>query len=456
MASLRKTATKAATFAHGWLVLSTTHFVPRPRPVTLANQAHLRQLHADTLPIEESETLIQDPVGIFIFLAGTVGVIFAVSEWAIFRPIFKFFPPVVFCYFVPMFATTVGLIPSKSSLYDLMNSLLLYPVLILLLLSANYRAILRLGPVALGLMMVGTVGIILGAVLGYAMFAPRLDPQGWKNIGALAASWSGGSANMVAVKGALEIPDKVFAPMFAVDAVMAYTWLGILIFGSSFQTAYARRIGVNTQLQREIEDRVSEWEQAPQRAASTRDLLVLIGLSVLLGRLCLWGGRSVLQWLQQTHPQMPGLSSISASTLGVVFASTLGIVLAFTPVRRLEEVGASRVGYALLYLLLPSFGAQADLRELAQLPWYMAVGAVMLLVHAALILVVMMWLRAPLVFGAVASQANVGGPASASVVASTYQRELAPMGVLLGILGGIIGTYAGLITAALCHVFAPK
>ncbi len=400
--------------------------------------------------------MIQDPVGIFIVLVGIVGVVFAASEWRIFRPIFKFLPPVVFCYFIPMLATTSGIIPSKSALYDLMNSLLLYPVLILLLLSANYRAIVRLGPVALGLMIVGSVGIALGAVLGYAMFAPRLDPQAWKNIGALAGSWTGGSANMVAVKAALEIPDTVFAPMFAVDAVMAYTWLGLLILGSSFQAAYARRIGVKTRLQREIEERVSEWAQAPQRAASTRDLLVLIGMSLVCGYLCARGGRQVAQWLQQSHPDSRFVSAISPSTVGVLFASTFGIILAFTPARRLDEVGASRVGYALLYLLLPSFGAQADLRELAQLPWYMAVGAVMLLVHGALILAVMMWLRAPLVFGAVASQANVGGPASASVVASTYQRELAPMGVLLGIVGGIIGTYIGLITAALCHFFAPK
>lgn len=399
--------------------------------------------------------MIQDPLAIFVVFVGIVGGVFLLSECKIFRPLFHFLPPVVFCYFIPMFATTAGLLPSKSSLYDLMNTVLLYPVLILLLLSANFRAILRLGPVALGLFFVGTVGILIGAVLGYAMFAPRLDPQGWKNIGALASSWTGGSANMVAVKAALNIPDTVFAPMFAVDAVMAYSWLGLLILLSSFQAAYARRVGVNARLQREIEDRVAEWAQVPQRAPSTRDLLVLIGIGLVLGHLCNVGGRSLYAWLRASYPMFPGITSISGSTLGVIVASTLGIFFSFTPLRRLEEVGASRMGYALLYLLLPSFGAQADLRELAQLPWYMAVGAVMLLVHGLLLGLFTYWLRAPLVFGAVASQANVGGAASASVVASTYQRELAPMGVLLGILGGIVGTYIGLLTATLCQFFAP-
>lgn len=400
--------------------------------------------------------MIQDPVAIFIFLTGIVGVIFAVSEWKLFRPIFRLFPPVVFCYFIPMLATTSGLLPAKSVVYDLMNKVLLFPVLILLLLSADFRAILRLGPVALGLMAVGAVGITVGATFGYAMFAPRLDPLGWKNIGALAASWTGGSANMVAVKGALEIPDPVFAPMFAVDAVMAYTWLGLLIFLSGFQVSYAKRVGVNARLQREIENRVTEWAQSPERAASTRDLLVILGLSFVLGYLCQLGGSAGYAWLKTKYQNVIGINSISGATLGVILASTLGIVLSFTPMRRLDEVGASRVGYALLYLLLPSFGAQANLRELVQLPWYMAVGAVMLLVHGVFVGLVMWWLRAPLVFGAVASQANVGGPASASVVASTYQRELAPMGVLLGIVGGVIGTYVGMITAWLCHFFAPR
>ncbi len=399
--------------------------------------------------------MIQDPLAIFIFFVGIVGAVFLLSEWKFLRPIFHFLPPVVFCYFIPMFATTAGILPAKSSLYDLMNTVLLYPVLILLLLSANFRAILRLGPAALGLFFVGAAGILLGAVLGYAMFAPRLDPQGWKNIGALAASWTGGSANMVAVKAALEIPDTVFAPMFAVDAVMAYTWLGFLILLSSCQAAYARRVGVNARLQREIENRVAEWAQVPQRAPSTREVLVVIGLSLVLGYLCRLGGQSLYAWLRATYSGLPGLNSFSGSTVGVILASTAGIVFSFTPLRRLDEVGASRLGYAMLYLLLPSFGAQADLRELAQLPWYMAVGAVMLLVHGVVVGLFTYWLRAPLVFGAVASQANVGGAASASVVASTYQRELAPMGVLLGILGGIIGTYVGLLAATLCHFFAP-
>lgn len=400
--------------------------------------------------------MVQDPLGIFVILMTMVGVVFLVSEWRIFRPIFHFLPPVVFCYFLPMAATTAGLIPAKSPLYDLMNTVLLLPVLILLLLSADFRAIMRLGPVALGLMIVGSVGILLGATMGYAMFAPRLDPQGWKNIGALAASWTGGSANMFAVKAGLEIPDSVFSPMPAVDAVMAYTWLGFLLALSGFQEAYARRRGVDARLLREIEQRVADWATSTSRPSSTRDILVILSLGLVGGYVSAWAGRQLYAWLSVRYAGSFFLGALSASTLGVLLASTAGVILSFTPVRRLEEVGASRIGYALLYILLPSFGAQADLREFSQLPWYMAVGAVMLLVHAALIGAVMWWVRAPLVFGAVASQANVGGPASASVVAGTFQRELAPMGVLLGIVGGIIGTYVGIITAHLCHLFAPK
>ena len=124
--------------------------------------------------------MIQDPLALFIVLTGIVGAIFAVSEWKFFQPLFRFLPPVVFCYFVPMLATTAGFLPAKSPLYDLMNSVLLYPVLVLLLLSANYRAIMRLGPVALGLMLVGTVAAALAAAasVGERTGTWRVDPPG--------------------------------------------------------------------------------------------------------------------------------------------------------------------------------------------------------------------------------------------------------------------------------------
>jgi uncharacterized membrane protein len=304
-------------------------------------------------------------------------------------------------------------------------------------------------------MFAGTLGVMIGAVLGYALFSGQLDPEGWKNVGSLAASWTGGSANMFAVKAAYEIPDPVFSPMIVVDSVMVYSWLGILIAFAGAQEAYARRFGVNERITADMGARVREFAAQENHAATTRDILVILAIGLVGGHLCNLAGAWLNGMIKPFAKTSPALSTFSPMTIAIIFVTALGILLSFSPVRRFERVGASRVGYAMLFLLLPTFGAQANLREFGMIPWYAAVGAVMLAFHAIFIFAAMRLLRAPLFFGAVGSQANVGGPASASIVASTYQQALAPVGILLGILGGITGTYVGLVTAQLCRFFAP-
>ncbi|MBX7247095.1 MAG: DUF819 family protein [Candidatus Sumerlaeaceae bacterium] len=398
--------------------------------------------------------MITTPMALFVFLLAMVGTVFWLSEFKRFERFFHFFPPLIFCYFLPMLTTTCGITPEKNDLYDWFNTTFLPPILLLLLVSADLKAIIRLGPKALGVMLSASVGIMGGAVIGYAFLAHKVDPQGWKNIGALAASWTGGSANMFAVKAALEIPDTVFSPMVIVDSVFAYTYLGLLIALAGYQEAYERRFKVDSRLADEIHERVAEFG-SEARPISTRDLLVMLMLAMGGGYLCMLAGKSLAGYLKPFGEAWPIIKTFSGATLTVIFVTALGIVLSFTPFRNLENAGASQLGYALLYMLLPTFGAQANLRNIGQVPWYGVIALGMLVLNVATVFLALRLTRAPLLFGAVGSQANVGGPASASVVASAYNPRMAPLGVLLGILGGIIGTYAGLLTAHLCKFFAP-
>ena len=304
-------------------------------------------------------------------------------------------------------------------------------------------------------MLAGSVGIVGGAALGYALFRGHLDPEGWKNIGALSASWVGGSANMFAVKSALEIPDKIFSPMIIVDSVLCYSWMGLLIALAPWQDAYARRFGADVSVLHEVRQRLDSYAEGAQRAATTRDLLVVFGIAMAGGYLCMLAGQKANAALKPSMDAYPFLKTFSAMTITVILVTAAGLALSFTPLRRLEQVGASRMGYAMLFLLLPTFGAQANLREIGRIPWYAAVAVVMLTVQGVCLFIAMRLTRAPLFFGATGSQANVGGPASASVVASAYQPAMAPVGVLLGVLGGILGTYAGLLAAAVCRLMMP-
>ncbi|MCX7717222.1 MAG: DUF819 family protein [Candidatus Sumerlaeaceae bacterium] len=399
--------------------------------------------------------MLTDPVAIFMFLLALVGAVFFISEWRPLRGFFHYFPPLIFCYFLPMISTTAGITPETSPLYDWVNKHFLPPVLLLLLLSADMGAIFRLGPRAVGIMLTATSGIIAGAVLGFALFGGRLDAEGWKNIGALAASWTGGSANMFAVKAALEIPDKAFSPMIIVDSVFAYSWMGILIALAGWQEGFARLFRADVRALEDVNRRVAAYAAAQTRPITTRDVLVISAIGFVGGYLCLKAGSIAYSRLVEPMVKTwPEAKTFSAFTLAVILVTALGIALSFTPLRRLEAAGASKIGYALLFMLLPTFGAQANLAEAVRLPWYGAIAAMMIVTHAIFLFVALVLWRAPLFFGAVGSQSNVGGPASASVVAATYQPALAPVGVLLGVLGGVIGTYVGLLVAQLCRLMA--
>jgi uncharacterized membrane protein len=414
------------------------------------------------------QTLITDQTGVFMFLLFLVGVIFFVSEFPPLRKFFSYVPPLVFCYFLPMLATTFGIIPEQSPVYDWVNATILPPIIILLLLSADMKAIIRLGPRALTVMLSGCTGIVFGSFFGYLMVRNRVDPLAWQSVGALAASWTGGSANLAAVKVALEIPDPVLSPMFVVDPVMAYSWMGLLLAMAGMQTRFAARFNSDTRILETLDRQIAESQEA-ERPITTRDLLLLLAIAFVSGYLCAkcgaWLGDRIKTFASATFEQQAGgggsviwaslLKTFSASTITVIFVTLTGIAMSFSPIRKLEPAGASKLGYAFLYLLIPTFGARANLTRFEQIPWYAVIGLVMILSHAVFIFAAVILTRSPLFIGATASQANVGGPASAAVVASAYQPKLAPVGVLLGIFGGILGTFIGLATAQLCRLIAP-
>jgi len=405
------------------------------------------------MPDAAKAALITDPLSLFIFMLGLVGALFFVSELPGFRRLFYYIPALAFCYFLPMLCTTFGITPATSPLYDALGKYLLPPLLILLLLPADLKGIVRLGPRAVTIMLAGSFGIAAGAVIGYALFSSKLPEQGWMNLGALAASWTGGSANMFAVKGALNIPNDVFSPIIIVDPVLAYSWMGVVIFLAAYQDKYARRFQVNNAIMEELIERVRCYSDGEARAISTRELLMLLAVSGVGGYLCILAGSALSEKvIKPWSAQAPMLKILSAGTITIILASIAGLALSTTKLRQLDCVGASNIGYAALFLLLPTFGAQANLSQINEVPWYAAIAAIMLLCMGLMLFLAMRLWRAPLFLAAVASQANVGGPASSAVVASAYQSSLVPVGVLLGVLGGVLGTFIGLATAHICNM----
>jgi len=389
--------------------------------------------------------LLSDPTAIFIFLAGLLGAIFWLSGLPRFQPLFRVTPAVIYVYFLPALSTSLGITPASSPAYDWMIRYLLPVSLLLLMVTVDLRAVVRLGSKALIMMLAGSVGIIIGGPVALALLGRFLPPDTWMGLAALSGSWIGGAPNMVAIKESVGTPDSLMGPIIVVDTVVAYGWMGVLLFLSSFQGKIDAWLRADTDAIDVLDERLAVADDE-RRPMEVRDLAIILGLGFGAAAVCIWVGDKL--------PLLGDPTIISHTTWTVVLVTSLGLALSFTPVRRLEQVGASRAGYLALYLMLTAIGAQADLKKVVEAPLYLLVGVIWLGIHIAVLFIVARLVRAPLFFIATGSMANVGGVVSAPIVASVYRRSLAPVGVLMGVSGYLIGIYGALLCAWLLSLVA--
>jgi uncharacterized membrane protein len=410
--------------------------------------------------------LLTNDAAVLGLLVLTLGAVFftANSPRPAFRRFYKYVPSLLLCYFIPSLYNTFGLIDGDTSrLYYVASRYLLPATLVLLTLSIDFQGILRLGPKALIMFFTGTMGIVLGgplAILVFSVVSPEtVGGQGpdavWRGLTTIAGSWIGGGANQAAMKEVFGVADDLFAVMVAVDVLVANVWLAVLLFLAGRAPALDARLGADTSAIEELRRRVTAFQEKHARIPKLPDLMLILaagfgvmGLShVLADPLASWIGRSA--------PQLNRLSLDSAFFWLVVFATTGGLALSFTRARELEGAGASTVGSALLYVLIATIGMGMDITAVVQRPGLFALGAVWLGFHAALLLVVGRLIKAPTFYLAVGSQANVGGAASAPIVASAFHPSLAPVGVLLAVLGYAVGTYGAWVCGQLMRIVAP-
>jgi uncharacterized membrane protein len=381
--------------------------------------------------------LITDPLLVLACLAGVVALVFQLARVPALQPLFDRLPALVWTYFLPMLATSVGLLPAESPVYRAIARYVLPGSLALLLLSSELRAIARLGRTALTLMFAGMAGIALGGMAGFFALRPWLPEEAWKAVGALVATWTGGSANLVAVANALALSPELQGVLIITDTVVAYTWMGLLISFAQRQEGFDRWNGADRAAVDGVGERLREQAAQERRAPTVAEMTLMLGLAVVLTALCLKAG-ALLPPVGQV---------LTAFSWAIVLLTTAALLLSLTPLARLEQAGASTLGYAGFYLLLASVGAQGDLRLVVRQPQFILLGVIVIVVHALVLLAALRLLRAPLFFFGAASQACVGGYSSAPLVAAIYHPAMAPVGLLLAVLGNVLGTYIGLLVA---------
>lgn len=391
------------------------------------------------------ETYLSDPTFLFAFLASVLALIFWASTLPKVKKLFTYVPPVIWAYFVPMFLTTAGITPSQNPLYGWMSTVLLPFSLFLLMITLDLPAVLRLGWIALIMMLTGTVGVILGGPVAFFLFEGFLPPDAWKGFAALSGSWIGGTANMVAIQQSVGAPDSVLGPIIVVDTVVGYGWMGILISLAAFQKRFDRWVKADVSIIEHINHKLSLMDTT-RRPISTADLAIMIGFALAATSLSIVIGRML--------PEIGDPTIIGTSTWSILIVVTLGLLLSFTPARNIERAGASKMGYWALYLLLTSIGARADLAAVLEVPVYLLAGVVWILIHIGILFVVARLLKAPLFLVAAGSMANIGGAASAPVVAGVYHPAMAPVGLLMAVAGYGIGVYGGLLCARILAMIA--
>jgi uncharacterized membrane protein len=385
--------------------------------------------------------MIQQPILIFLILLSVEVTVLSAAGHPRARRYFRFLPAVFWIYFLPMLISSAGLIDAKSPLYSLVTTYGLPASLFLLLSGVDLKAIVRLGRAAVLMFMAGSLGIMLGTVLSFTLFRGVVGGEFWSGFGALSASWIGGSANMVAVKEALGTPDDVFLPMVVVDTIVPYVWMGLLVTASRGQAAFDRWNRSDLTAIEHIRRRINSVGKTQTVTLNAGNIILLAGtaFAVSLG----------LQWVSKALPVVAGV--ISTFTWTIILVSMAGLAGSLTPLRRWEALGSAKVGYFVLYFVLTTIGAKASVAHLGASAVLIAAGTMIVLVHAGVLLAAARWLRAPFMLAATASQANIGGVASAPVVAEIYQPGLSSVGLLMAVLGNVIGTYLGIAAGQLCR-----
>ena len=379
--------------------------------------------------------MIQDPNAIFIYVITLIGLIHYLKSISALKKVFKYAPPIIWIYFLPMLSSGIGIIPTDSSLYSWTSKYLLPPALILLLLSSNVKILSTLGSKAIGTMLFGTLGIVLGGPISLLIFGSFLPEDAWMGLAALSGSWIGGSANMVAIGKSIGTSDNLFGNMIVIDTVVGYGWMGIVILISGHQKRIDKWNNADTRIIDELNIKMNTEDL--KRPTSFNDLLTIVVVSLFFGLFSLELGKLI-----------PDLGKVITSFgWTIILVSLIGISLSFTRLSELNNAGASHVGNLFLYILLGTIGAKANITQIADLPYYIAVGVFWIFIHAIILFFGGRLLKAPMFLIATSSQANIGGVVSAPIIATVYKKSLAPVGLLMGVIGNIIGIYAGLFTA---------
>ncbi|MDH5368183.1 MAG: DUF819 family protein [Cyclobacteriaceae bacterium] len=409
------------------------------------------------------EALINNDAVIFGILILMLAFIFKTSSsnhpgW---KKFYKFAPVVLLSYFLPSLLNTFGLINGEESqLYFVASRYLLPACLVLLTISVDLKEIFKLGPKSLIMFGTATVGVVIGgplAILITSTFAPDIvggvGPEAiWRGMTTIAGSWIGGGANQAAMYEIFKPSDPLYSVMITVDVIVAEVWMFFLLIGVGKAAEIDKYFKADSSSISILQKKMEDFSLSIAKIPSSTDLMVILGIAFGITAFAHFSADIIAPYVVENAPYLSKYSLDSKFFWLIVLATTVGVILSFTKAKKLEGAGASKIGTVFIFILVATIGMKMDVMAIASNPGLFMVGGIWMAIHVALLFIVGKIIRAPFFFLAVGSKANIGGAASAPVVAAAFHPSLAPVGVLLAVLGYILGTYGAWLCGMLMQV----
>lgn len=405
---------------------------------------------------------------VFGLLMIALGFVFYTSSQkeGFWKKFYSVVPALLMCYLLPAIFNSLGLIDEQESqLYFVASQYLLPASLVLMTLSIDLKAIFNLGPKALIMFFVGTIGIIIGgpiAILLISAISPEtvggVGPDAiWRGLSTIAGSWIGGGANQAAMLEIYEYNPDLYGGMVLVDIVVANLLMAGLLIGIGKTDKIDRWLKADNSAIEELKNRVSKYAASVTRTPTLADFMIMLALAFGAVGLAHWGAGEISQFLTANFEvftdKKSALSSFSSEFFWMIsLATAIGIMFSFTRFKSYEGAGASKIGSIFIYILVATIGMKMDLTMVFDNPGLIAIGLVWMSIHIILLFITAKLIKAPYFFLAVGSQANVGGAASAPVVAAAFHPSLATVGVLLAVFGYVVGTYGAILSTILMQI----
>jgi uncharacterized membrane protein len=395
-----------------------------------------------------SGTLITSAGGVLAVLCLVAAFWFYVEQASGWR-FFQYLPPLLFIYATPVVLNNLHIIPSSSPVYSGLSSFALPAFIVLMLIKVNVPAAIRIIGKGVLVMLMGTVGVVVGGVVSYAIVHRWLAPDAWKGFGALAGSWIGGTGNMAAASEMLGTPPDQFGLAVLADNVIYLVWLPILLASKNIATQFNRWAKVPVGRLRMM-DAAANVDLAEERTPEMRDYIFLVAIAIAVTWISSLIASVSHGAIMDAAPSLEVI--LSESTLRILLITTIALVLSVSPVSRLPN--ATALGTALIYIFVAGMGARATVDGFGQAPVFLLGAFIWIIIHGAFCLLGAKLFRVDVHSVAIASAANIGAAASAPIVAAFHRPSLVPVSILMALIGYALGNYLAPLTGHLARLAA--